>query len=138
MQPSLRFSRVRLLRYVDPYLLMVICRKSCRTGSSFPNLLRCTRYSCPLDLILLPPSTMSGSDTERFQPPLLQRYLKSRSMVFPLSSNIQPNNKLVWNETIRIVEDLFQNVWGDRKVVTCDHALDITMPVCSVWLCSTY
>ena len=44
----------------------------------------------------------------------------------------QPNNKLVWNETVRIVEDLFQNVWGEQKVVSYDHALEITMPASCV------
>lgn len=40
------------------------------------------------------------------------------------------NNKLVWDETISIMNDLFDNVWGaQKKVVEVEHALDITMPL---------
>lgn len=41
----------------------------------------------------------------------------------------QPNNRLVWNETVSIMNDLFTNIWGDKKEVVLDHALEITMPV---------
>jgi hypothetical protein len=46
----------------------------------------------------------------------------------------QKNNKLVWDETIRIVMDLFDNVWGDRSEVVMDHCVDITLPVRFMWL----
>ena len=45
----------------------------------------------------------------------------------------QKNNKLVWDETIRIMTDLFENVWGDRSEVVVDHCVDITLSVCSLW-----
>ena len=45
----------------------------------------------------------------------------------------QKNNKLVWDETVRIMTDLFDNVWGDRSEVVVDHCADITLPVCSLW-----
>ena len=41
----------------------------------------------------------------------------------------QKNNKLVWDETIQIMVDLFDNVWGDRSEVVVDHCLEITLPV---------
>jgi hypothetical protein len=41
----------------------------------------------------------------------------------------QRNNKLVWDETIRIMEDLFDNVWGDQSEIVVDHCVDITLPV---------
>jgi hypothetical protein len=41
----------------------------------------------------------------------------------------QKNNKLVWDETIRIMMDLFENVWGERSEVVVDHCADITLPV---------
>ena len=47
----------------------------------------------------------------------------------------QRNNKLVWDETTRILMDLFDNVWGDRSEIVEDHFLDITLPVC--FLCLT-
>ena len=43
--------------------------------------------------------------------------------------DLQRNNKLVWDETTRIVMDLFDNVWGDRSEIVVDHFLDITLPV---------
>jgi hypothetical protein len=41
----------------------------------------------------------------------------------------QRNNKLVWDETIRIMVDMFDNVWGDKSEVALDHCVDITLPV---------
>ena len=35
----------------------------------------------------------------------------------------------MWDETIRILEDLFHNVWEDKDVVEVDHVLDITVGV---------
>ena len=43
--------------------------------------------------------------------------------------DFQRNTKLVWDETTRIVMDLFDNVWGDRSEIVVDHFLDITLPV---------
>ena len=39
------------------------------------------------------------------------------------------NNALVWDETVQIMNDLFDNVWGDRSEVVVDHCVDITLPV---------
>jgi hypothetical protein len=41
----------------------------------------------------------------------------------------QRNNRLVWDETVRIVMDLFQDVWQDQDTVVIDHCLDITLSV---------
>ena len=41
----------------------------------------------------------------------------------------QKNTRLVWDETIRIMTDLFDNVWGDRSEVVVDHCVDLTLPV---------
>ncbi|KAF8587183.1 cytochrome P450 [Ramaria rubella] len=39
------------------------------------------------------------------------------------------NNKLVWDETIRIVLDMFDN-WGvDNSEVVIDHIIDVTLPL---------
>jgi hypothetical protein len=46
----------------------------------------------------------------------------------------QRNNKLVWDETTRIMMDLFNNIWGDRAEIVVEHCLDITLPV--RFLCS--
>ncbi|KAH8075864.1 cytochrome P450 [Cristinia sonorae] len=41
----------------------------------------------------------------------------------------EPNNRLVWDETVKIMNDLFNNVWGNQKQVVTDNALHITMPI---------
>lgn len=41
----------------------------------------------------------------------------------------QRNNKLVWDETFRIVDEMFQTVWGDNDVVEVNHIMDLTVPV---------
>ncbi|GJE97102.1 cytochrome P450 [Phanerochaete sordida] len=42
----------------------------------------------------------------------------------------EPNNRLVWTETVKIMLDLFDNVWGSQDTVTVDHVVDsITLPV---------
>ena len=46
----------------------------------------------------------------------------------------QRNNKLVWDETIRIMMDMFDNVWGNKSEVIVDHCVDITLPVRFLWL----
>ena len=45
---------------------------------------------------------------------------------------MQRNNKLVWDETLRIMHDLFAHVWGDAPEVFVDHAVDVTLPVSSL------
>jgi len=46
----------------------------------------------------------------------------------------QRNNKLVWDETILIMTDLFDNVWGEKSEIVIDQCVDITLPVCFLWL----
>ncbi len=42
---------------------------------------------------------------------------------------MKPNNKLVWSETVRIMLDLFDNVWGNKDEVVLDHTADVTLQV---------
>ena len=39
----------------------------------------------------------------------------------------------MWDETIRIMMDMFDNVWGDRPEIVVDHCVDVTLPVRSLW-----
>jgi cytochrome P450 len=39
------------------------------------------------------------------------------------------NNKLVWDETTRIMLDLFENIWAAQDTIFADHALNITFQV---------
>ena len=41
----------------------------------------------------------------------------------------QRNNRMVWEETVRIVLDLFENVWSVKDEVVVDHAVEVTLPV---------
>ena len=36
---------------------------------------------------------------------------------------------MVWNQTSRIMQDLFDNVWGAEQEIVVDHVLDITLLV---------
>lgn len=56
-----------------------------------------------------------------------EQWKKYRKIAAPAFSD--RNNKLVWNETSRIVNGLFETVWDGRDVVTVDHCLDITLPI---------
>ncbi|KAK7682024.1 hypothetical protein QCA50_014988 [Cerrena zonata] len=37
----------------------------------------------------------------------------------------ESNNKLVWQETISVMQELFDNVWGDQEQIVMDHALHL-------------
>lgn len=39
------------------------------------------------------------------------------------------NNKLVWDETCRIMMDMFENVWRWKDEIAVDHCVDITLPI---------
>ncbi|EKM52723.1 uncharacterized protein PHACADRAFT_211944 [Phanerochaete carnosa HHB-10118-sp] len=53
-----------------------------------------------------------------------KRYRKIAAPAFS-----ERNNRLVWEETVKIMADLFENVWGEQKAITVDHAVDITLPI---------
>ncbi|KAI0676506.1 cytochrome P450 [Trametes maxima] len=50
-----------------------------------------------------------------------------RKLVAPAFS--EKNNKLVWDETVRIVHDLFDNVWEDRDTIAVDDIKELTAPI---------
>ena len=60
---------------------------------------------------------------------ILRGTLWTRSSPFDTEREYQKNNKLVWDETNRIMDDLFDNVWGDKSEVVVDHFLEITLSV---------
>ena len=41
----------------------------------------------------------------------------------------QKNIRLVWDVTANVLDDVFQNVWGDRDVVEVANITDLTVPV---------
>ena len=56
-----------------------------------------------------------------------EAWKKYRKICAPSFS--ESNNKLVWDETVETMNDLFNNVWGSDDQIICEHALKITMPV---------
>ncbi|TCD65735.1 hypothetical protein EIP91_002264 [Steccherinum ochraceum] len=39
------------------------------------------------------------------------------------------NNRLVWDETVGVMNELFETVWGGKTEIESDHALLVTMPI---------
>nr|BAL05166.1 cytochrome P450 [Phanerodontia chrysosporium] len=56
-----------------------------------------------------------------------EHWKRYRKIAAPAFS--ERNNKLVWDETRLIMQDLFTNVWGERAEIHVDHAVDITLPI---------
>ncbi|KAI0760164.1 cytochrome P450 [Fomes fomentarius] len=52
---------------------------------------------------------------------------RQRKIAAPAFS--EKNNRLVWDETINILQDMFKNVWGDKDVVEVDHVMEVTVPI---------
>ncbi|KLO13107.1 cytochrome P450 [Schizopora paradoxa] len=50
---------------------------------------------------------------------------RHRNIAYPAFS--EPNNKLVWNESVRITMDMIENVWKDAPEVTIEHAAEMTL-----------
>lgn len=44
----------------------------------------------------------------------------------------EPNNRLVWDETVSVMNDLFSTLWKDKQEIVSENALEITMPVSGV------
>ncbi|KAI0321529.1 cytochrome P450 [Amylostereum chailletii] len=55
-----------------------------------------------------------------------EEWKRYRKIAAPAFS--EKNNKLVWDETIRIMLDLFDNVWHRAPEVSYDHCIEITLP----------
>ncbi|KAK7051243.1 hypothetical protein VNI00_004743 [Paramarasmius palmivorus] len=68
--------------------------------------------------------TFFGKNIIASEGELWKKYRKIASPAFS-----DRNNKLVWDETVRIMLDMFKNVWGEQDVITTDHCLDITLPI---------
>ncbi|KAI0760159.1 cytochrome P450 [Fomes fomentarius] len=56
-----------------------------------------------------------------------EEWKRQRKLVAPAFS--EKNNRLVWDETVRIVYDLFDNVWGTQNMVEVDNITDLTVPI---------
>ncbi|EJC99158.1 614/534 cytochrome P450 [Fomitiporia mediterranea MF3/22] len=52
---------------------------------------------------------------------------KHRKIANPAFS--EPNNRLVWDEAVRITMDMIDNVWMNKEIIEMDHAVDITLSI---------
>ncbi|KAJ7917508.1 cytochrome P450 [Mycena leptocephala] len=53
-----------------------------------------------------------------------KRYRKVSAPAFS-----EKNNKLVWDETVKIMVDMFNTRWNNADEVTIDHCVEITLPI---------
>lgn len=53
-----------------------------------------------------------------------KRYRKVAAPAFS-----EKNNKLVWDETVKIMVDMFHTLWNDAPEITVNHCVEITLPV---------
>ncbi|KZP12182.1 cytochrome P450 [Athelia psychrophila] len=56
-----------------------------------------------------------------------EEWKKFRKIAAPAFSD--RNNKLVWDETVLIIEDLFENGWGSQEKISLDHAVNVTIQI---------
>jgi hypothetical protein len=42
---------------------------------------------------------------------------------------LQRNNKLVWDETVKIMQGLYNDLWANQDVISVNHVVDLTLPV---------
>ena len=51
---------------------------------------------------------------------------------------LKRNNKLVWDETVKIMQGLFNDLWANQDVISINHVVDMTLPVgCLIVLLAT-
>ncbi|KAG6903010.1 hypothetical protein C0995_007443 [Termitomyces sp. Mi166 len=56
-----------------------------------------------------------------------EEWKKYRKISAPAFSD--RNNKLVWEETVKIANSLFEDVWGDQETITVNHCVEVTLPI---------
>ncbi|KAJ3514321.1 hypothetical protein NLJ89_g2442 [Agrocybe chaxingu] len=56
-----------------------------------------------------------------------EEWKKYRKISAPAFSD--RNNKLVWDETVRIMIGLFDEVWKNAQTISVDHCVEITLPI---------
>lgn len=83
-----------------------------------------SRARFPKPLELYTPLLVFGRNIVASEHDEWKRYRKIAGPAFT-----EPNNRLVWQETVNVMNDLFNNVWKDQREVVLDHALKITMPI---------
>ncbi|KZV68494.1 cytochrome P450 [Peniophora sp. CONT] len=81
-----------------------------------------TRFVKPVEVyesICLYGSNIVASEGEEWK--------RHRKITAPAFS--ERNNRLVWDETVRIVDDLMNDIWQNAPTVTVNDAVDFTIPI---------
>ncbi|KAH6912980.1 614/534 cytochrome P450 [Coprinopsis sp. MPI-PUGE-AT-0042] len=68
--------------------------------------------------------TIYGENILSTEGDLWRRYKKLTAPAFH-----DRNNKLVWGEAVRVIADLFDEVWQDQNEIEVDHCLELTLPI---------
>ncbi|TFK19317.1 614/534 cytochrome P450 [Coprinopsis marcescibilis] len=55
------------------------------------------------------------------------QWRKYKKLVSPAFTD--RNNRFVWTETVRIVSELFEDVWAEKKQIDADHVNDLTTQI---------
>jgi len=56
-----------------------------------------------------------------------EEWKKYRKISAPAFSD--RNNKMVWDETVKIMDSLFNDIWGTQETITVDHCVEVTLPI---------
>ncbi|TDL22814.1 cytochrome P450 [Rickenella mellea] len=56
-----------------------------------------------------------------------EEWKRHRKVANPAFS--ERNNRMVWEETVNIVNGMFDTAWKDKTIIEVDHCVDITMPL---------
>ncbi|KII87602.1 hypothetical protein PLICRDRAFT_54684 [Plicaturopsis crispa FD-325 SS-3] len=56
-----------------------------------------------------------------------EQWKRYRKITAPAFSD--RNNRLVWDETVKIMQDMFNTKWENRDEIVVDHTVDITLPI---------
>ncbi|KAF8070554.1 cytochrome P450 [Lyophyllum atratum] len=56
-----------------------------------------------------------------------EEWKKFRKISAPAFSD--RNNRMVWDETVKIMNSLFEDVWGSQAIITTGHCVEVTLPI---------
>lgn len=73
--------------------------------------------------------TKFGPNIVASEGPIWRKYRRVAGPAFN-----ERNHELVWNETFKIVDNLFEEdaLWKDQQNVECDQVLEVTLGVSSI------
>lgn len=104
----------------------------CDTNCEYLQEITSSRQRFPKPIAMYKSLLFYGSNVVASEAEQWKRYRKICGPSFS-----EPNNRLVWDETVSIMNDLFDNIWGSKKQIVSEHALEITKPVCTISLVFT-